>query len=314
LHTPIKFLDSLPEDIKKKTVVYHIATKDFPKETSLRLAKFGIEHTLRFEANPPQFEKASLLLGVLKNLDFFEGLPIAKVMEFVNIVEEVTFKKGDFIIQKGTTADKFYVIYLGNVSVVSEGLVSKKVYGTYDYFGEVALITNKKRTADVVAETDGIAYTISKDKFLSFISGTDFETSLQKVAQMRDTESWNVLSSRAFQALTATQKTLLESMLNPVEINSSSIIFKEGAAAKEIHIIRKGEVKVKRKEQLIGTLKIGDFVGSFLRIKRGVPSEFTYINEEPISIYTIRHKDVIQFLNKNPGLMMKLAYDFAEKK
>ena len=87
-------------------------------------------------------------------------------MEFINIVEEVNFKKGELIIQKGEMADKFYVIYFGNVSVVSEGLTSKKVYGTYDYFGEVALITDQKRTAAVIAETDVVAYTITKDRFL----------------------------------------------------------------------------------------------------------------------------------------------------
>ena len=313
LHTPIKYLDSLPEDIKEKTVVYHIATKDFPKETSLRLAKFGIENTLYFPATPPQFEKASQVLGVLKSLDFFEGLSISKAMEFINIVEEVTFKKGDLIIQKGEIADKFYVIYFGNVSVVSEGLVSKKVYGTYDYFGEVALITDQKRTAAVVAETDVVAYTISKDRFLSFISGTEFEKTLVKVAKMRDAESWNVLSSSAFQSLTATQKTLLESMLNPVEIHQPSILIQESTPLDKIYIIRQGEVKVERRGKLKGILKRGDFVGSMLRLKRGLPSEFTYINEDSVSLYSVTHADVVRFVTKNPGLMMKLVYDFSDR-
>ncbi len=312
LHTPIKYLDSLPEDIKKKTVVYHIATKDFPKETSLTLAKFGIENTLYFPVTPPQFEKASQVLGVLKSLDFFEGLSIAKAMEFINIVEEVTFKKGELIIQKGESADKFYIIYFGNVSVVSEGLVSKKVYGTYDYFGEVALITDQKRTAAVIAETDVVAYTISKDRFLSFISGTEFEKTLEKVAKMRDAESWNVLSSSAFQSLTATQKTLLESMLNPIEVPNPSILIQESTRLDKIYIIRQGEVKVERRGKLKGVLKRGDFVGSMLRLKRGLPSEFTYINEDSVSLYSVKHEDVIRFVTKNPGLMMKLVYDFSE--
>jgi len=314
LHTPIKYLDALPEEIKKKTVVYHIAAKDFPKETSLTLAKFGIENTLYFPVTPPQFEKASQVLGVLKSLDFFEGLSIGKAMEFINIVEEVTFKKGELIIQKGEIADKFYVIYFGNVSVVSEGLVSKKVYGTYDYFGEVALITDQKRTAAVIAETDVVAYTITKDRFLSFISGTEFEKTLAKVAKMRDAESWNVLSSSAFQALTATQKTLLESMLNPIEVYQPSILIQEGTPLDQIYIIRQGEVKVERRGRLMGVLKRGDFVGSMLRLKRGLPSDFTYINEDSVSLYSVKHADVIRFVTKNPGLMMKLVYDFSESR
>ncbi|HMX35310.1 MAG TPA: cAMP/cGMP-dependent 3',5'-cyclic-AMP/GMP phosphodiesterase [Leptospiraceae bacterium] len=311
LHTPIKYLDSLPEEVKKKTVVYHIAAKDFPKETSLTLAKFGIENTLYFPMTPPRFEKASQILGVLKNLDLFEGLSISKAMEFINIVEEVTFKKGEIIINKGDSADKFYIIYFGNVSVVSEGLVSKKVYGTYDYFGEVALITDQKRTAAVIAETDVVVYTISKDKFLSFISGTEFEKTLAKVARMRDAESWNVLSSSSFQALTATQKTLLESMMTPIEIDQPSILMQEGHIMEQIYIIRKGEVKVEQKGKLKGILKRGDYVGSLIRIRRGHPSEYTYINEDSVSLYKVSHDDVIRFVTRNPGLMMKLVYDFS---
>lgn len=310
LHTPIKFLDSLPEDIKKKTVVYHIASKDFPKETSLTLAKFGIENTLYFPMTPPRFEKASQILGVLKNLDLFEGLPIAKAMEFIDIVEEVDFKKGETIIHKGDSADKFYIIYFGNVSVVSEGLVSKKVYGTYDYFGEVALITDQKRTAAVIAETDVVAYTITKDKFLSFISGTEFEKTLAKVARMRDAESWNVLSSSAFQALTATQKTLLESMMTPLEIENPSILLQEGKQIEQFYIIRKGEVKVEQRGKLKGILKRGDFIGSLLRLRRDHASEYTYINEDSVSLYKVSQEDAIRFVTKNPGLMMKLVYDF----
>jgi CRP-like cAMP-binding protein len=286
LHTPINYLNSLPEAIKEKTVVYHIASKDFPKDTSLRLAKFGIENTLYFPTNPPQFEKASQVLGVLKSLDFFEGLSISKAMEFINIVDEEHFKKGDLIIKKGQFADKFYVIYFGNVSVVSEGLVAKKVYGTYDYFGEVALITHQTRTADVIAETDVVAYTISKDKFLSFIRGTEFETTLQRVAKMRDAESWNVLSSRAFQSLTATQKTLLESMLNPIEFLEPTVLMEQAQKIRSIYIIRNGEVFVKGFGRIKAILKRGDFVGTMQKVKREIPSEYTFFTEGPVSLST----------------------------
>ncbi len=311
LHTPINYLNSLPEIIKKRTVVYHIASKDFPKDTSLKLAKFGIENTLYFETQPPKYEKANQVLGILKSLDFFEGISVSKSMEFLNSVEEVYFEKGETIIRKGDPADKFYVIYFGNVSVMSEGLVSKKVYGTYDYFGEVAIIMNQTRSADVIAETDVVVYTITKDKFLSFIRGTEFETTLHKVAKMRDSETWNVLSSSSFQALTASQKTLLESMLVPIEIEDPKVLFEQGQNLDCIYIIRQGDVYVKGFGRIKAVLKRGDFVGSMLRLKRGVPAEYTFFTEGPVSLYKISFEDVVKFVTKNPGLMMKLVYDFS---
>ncbi len=57
LHTPIQWLNSLPKQIQKKTVVYHIARKDFPKDTALTLATFGIENTLYFKTRTPSYER-----------------------------------------------------------------------------------------------------------------------------------------------------------------------------------------------------------------------------------------------------------------
>jgi hypothetical protein len=81
-------LNSLPKRIQKKTVVYHIAAKDFPRNTSLTLASFGIENTLFFKTRPPSYERTYEVLEVLKRLDFLESLPVTKVQEFVSIVRE----------------------------------------------------------------------------------------------------------------------------------------------------------------------------------------------------------------------------------
>ena len=91
LHTPIAWLNSLPKRLQKKTVVYHIAAKDFPRETSLTLATFGIENTLFFKTRPPSYEQTYEVLEVLKRLDFLESLPVTKVQEFVSIVSESRF-------------------------------------------------------------------------------------------------------------------------------------------------------------------------------------------------------------------------------
>jgi hypothetical protein len=80
-------------------VVYHIAKKDFPSETELKLATFGIENTLVFETTPPPFEKADQILGILKHLDFLEGLPIDKAQEFLNIVGRSVTRKATSLSQ-----------------------------------------------------------------------------------------------------------------------------------------------------------------------------------------------------------------------
>jgi len=91
---------------------------------------------------------------VLKRLDFLDSLSVNKVQEFVSIVSEQRFGKGACIVHKGDPGHHFYVIRSGNVSIMNEELVGRKILGAYEYFGEVALLSEVPRTADVVAETE----------------------------------------------------------------------------------------------------------------------------------------------------------------
>lgn len=311
LHTPIVFLKTLPEEIQKKTVVYHIAKKDFPSDTSLSLATFGIENTLVFETKAPYYEKTYQVLNVLKHLDFFQDLSLVKVQDFITIVEEEKFLKGETIVRKGTKGDKFYIIYSGNVSVSGKDLEKKKIYGTYEYFGEVALVTGSERSADVIAETDVTAFTITRDRFLDFIAGTEFEKTLLRLAKTRSSETWNLLStSRFFQYCSSYQKTWLESIFSPVEKEPGNVIQKEGEEIEYIYLIQDGTVVVTKEKRKIGELKRGDFIGSMEKVYDNRKSEMTFAAENSVRLFSIKRDDIVKFANRNPGLMMKLAYDF----
>ena len=312
LHTPINYLDSLPEHIKRNMVIYHIAKKDFPKETQLTLAKFGIENTLYFDTAAPRFVEASHILGLLKHIDIFGDMPVTKAQEFLDIVEEERFSKGESIIAKGTKGDRFFIIYRGNVSVDSGGsLAQRKIYGTYDYFGEVALVTDQNRVADVTAETDVIAYTIERNKFLNFIVGTEFEKMLLRLAKIRSSETWNLLSASSFfKYCTATQKTWLESIFIPIELKKPGILVKEDSLLDFIYIIRSGTIRVTKAGIRITELSRGDFIGTMQEITKETPSSFSFEYDGPVSVFAMKKQDIVKFARQNPGIMMKQVYSF----
>lgn len=313
LHTPVRFLNSMDRKIQQKVIVYHIAKKDFPEETRLTLARSGIENTQDFRVKPPTYLEAYQTLGLLNYLDFFQNMPIRKAQDFISMVKEEKFRKGDLIIRKGSIGDKFYIIKTGNVTLVTKSKENRKVYGNYDYFGEVALITGQKRTADIQAVTDVTAWAIEKDKFLSFIAGTPFETALRRLAKVRDAESWATLSeSSSFRILTSTQKTILESMLHRAQVTAPSVLLREGKCIDRLYILREGEVEVTRNRKPVGRLRRGDYVGSVLKVYHSEPAEYTFRNTGPVSLYYVEKDDMLRFLEQNPGLVMKLVYDFDE--
>lgn len=312
LHTPIKRLNALDEETQKKIVVYHIAKKDFPEETNLRLAHFGIEHTITLPVEPPPHRESYEILGLLSYLDYFQDIPINKAQKFITIVHKEELKQGEAIIRKGTLGDKFYIIQAGDVSVLGDDLKKKKIYSVYDSFGEASLLTDKPRSADVVAETDVTLYSIDKEEFLDFIRGTEMERMLHRLSRVRDSETWNTLStSPYFGILTSTQKTYIESLLHKVELEKAQIITAEGEAVKKVYILRKGEVDVYKEGEKVAFLKNpGDMIGAMERIYHNTPSQYTFRSRGPLSLFAIEKTDILNFLENNPGLIMKLAYDF----
>ena len=162
-----------------------------------------------------------------------------------------------------------------------------------------------------MAETDVSVYTIEKDRFLSFIYGTEFEKTLLRLIKNRSSETWNIMStSPLLQQLTTYQKTWLESILVPKELKGPGILMKENKSLAQVYIIRKGEVEVSKKGKKVTSLKRGDFIGAMHRIHRDELAEFTVRYKKPVSLFAIERADALEFIERNPGLGMKLAYIF----
>jgi len=311
LHTRVAFLNSLPEEIKKKIVVYHISKKDFPQDTALTLATFGIENTITLDAAAFKFEKTYQIIGLLKHMDFFKHFPLEKVQDFLILTKEEHFKKNELIIKKGDTGDKFYIILKGNAALLDENHKPVLIFEMYEYFGEMALISMKKRNADIIALTDTTVLTMTQEKFFSFISGTHFEKTLKHLARYRDLNVYKLLiKTKFFKILTNFQKTWIESMIRPTVHEEGSIIVNQGTHIDGIFFIFEGEISVYQDDQLITKLESSNFIGTFIEIFKNTESVYTFRVETKSVLYNINREDAINFIDNNPGIINKLQYDF----
>jgi len=312
LHTPVSYLNSLPEEIQRKITVYHIAKKDFPENTFLKLARFGIAETVYPDIEKHEYEEAYRILDVFSRIDVFKTLPFEKIKDLLLVVKKVNFLKGSYIIRKNTKPDYFYVIISGNVSVtgLNDIEIKDKVYTTFEYFGEASILNNETRKADVIALTDIEAYAIDKVSFLRLISDTPVEETMQKLAKIRNELSWKVIKSNSiFKDLSSSQITQLEQLCKISKFNAKDIVQAKGSLQKYIYLLING--KVQRDDGKILD-KMGQFIGDICRLKEVKALEYNYTAISDIEAYQIEGEKMVQFLKDNPGIYMSTMFQYQE--
>jgi CRP-like cAMP-binding protein len=118
---------------------------------------------------------ATDISAVLSRVDLFAGLPAKVIGQIVERGHEATYDAGVPVVVQGESVSGFkafspsgvemHVILDGQARVDVNG-VTHTVLGPGQYFGEVALIDGKPRTADVVPENGGLrTFAISKWTF-----------------------------------------------------------------------------------------------------------------------------------------------------
>lgn len=313
LHTPISYLNSLDVEIQKKITVYHIAEKDFPKDTHLKLAKFGIAETVYPDIEKHKYEEAYQILDVFSRIDIFKDLPFERVKDLLLIVKKVNFKKGDFIIKKDTEPDYFYVIVSGNVSIsgLSDSEIKDKIYTTFEYFGEAAILNNEKRKADVIALTSVEAYAIDKASFLRLIQDTIVEVKMRQLAKVRNELSWKVIkSNQFFKDLSSSQITQLEQYCKLKEYKKADIVINPDKIQNYIYLLIEGVVERDDGKKYD---RMGDFIGEICNLLENKPATSKFIALTDIKVYEIEKEKILSFLSDNPGITMNILFAKQEK-
>ena len=109
-------------------------------------------------------------LSLLRSLPLFAPLGVPAIESLARELAPVDVSAGSTIIREGEPGDLFYVIASGELEVLS-GRERLRVLGRGEGFGELALLLDVPRTADVVATTDAHLYALGKEAFVTSVTG-----------------------------------------------------------------------------------------------------------------------------------------------
>ena len=97
-----------------------------------------------------QGSKTAPLVEMLQRTPLWSSLNEKELKVIAEESKELNFDSGHVIVEKGATGVGFFLVLEGMVEVRSEGRVLSKL-GPGQFFGEMSLLDDRPRSADVIA-------------------------------------------------------------------------------------------------------------------------------------------------------------------
>ncbi len=114
------------------------------------------------------------LAKILNNIAIFSNLAIGTVHDLIDTMKVITYPEGTVVIEQGAEGDSMYIIKSGSVRVSrlddeSQDEIRLAVLADGDYFGEMSLIDNMPRSANVITIEESIILRLSRNDFNVFL-------------------------------------------------------------------------------------------------------------------------------------------------
>ncbi len=116
-----------------------------------------------------------VLVGrALRQLPFFTQLSDDQVDELARLGRTISMPPGEIVCHEGERSDSMYVLLAGKVSVYRHDDAGTRVdlrqFEDGDYFGEVALLDSKPRTATVACQSECTLFVLDQAAFRDLLT------------------------------------------------------------------------------------------------------------------------------------------------
>ena len=246
-------------------------------------------------------------------MDFLRDLPLEKAADLLHIASRRRLGEGQHLIRRGEIGDEMYIILFGEVAVRRDERMYK-VYGPGDFVGDMSLVSDEPRFADVITQSPLDHLAISKSDFLRFLHGTGVLEKLRHLAEIRRQNSWPILEDNPdFQFMTANQLTQFQALLKEVALQPGEPLFGPHEHAPMGYLVIEGSVTVKRNGGPARTVGPGALIAQLdddeSPASRG-PAASPEVGEVVTAgrAYRVEGPRFRRFLRANPGVWLRLAH------
>jgi voltage-gated potassium channel len=107
--------------------------------------------------------------NLVAKVPLFRNLDASRIAAVAGVLRARRAERGERLIRKGDPGDSMYFVVSGDVEVDTETGAAKGKLGQGDFFGEIALIAERPRTATITTITACRLLVLHKDDFQTFM-------------------------------------------------------------------------------------------------------------------------------------------------
>ncbi len=261
----------------------------------------------------PGFRNVNDAIALLqKNVPLLAQITPLQLREFLLDSEILTPRAGDKVFERNDYTNTFFSIVAGEVQVVVDAAADKRIsLRQGEFFGEMGLISGRRRTASVVADNGCVLIETPRRSMNRLIQSVE--------AVKREIDK--VFIARAIQSR-FTPESGMEKLRDVVEtarvehFKAGDVVFNEGEVGDCLHMIRRGSLTISRniggKEVVLSYVAAGNYVGemALLGDSRRSATARAAIATETIRLEGEAFK---QLIKRDPILRLRLQSEYSQR-
>lgn len=250
---------------------------------------------------------AEKLTRIKSALPLFAELNDAQFRELIIESTVHQLKPAEIIFSKNDYTDTFFSIISGSVEIELPGREQGFKLGVGEFFGEMGLLSGRRRSATVRASSDCVLLESPRKQILKLMNSV---TSVKR--QLDEAFMLRALQTAVFPDAEGAFLKEVVSRAKLKNFKKGEVLFNEGDAGDVLYVIRKGSVKVARRNNagVLVTqtyLPAGNLVGEMALISPETrPRSASVIAVVPCETIVISKDDFLRILDRNPAVKARL--------
>ena len=269
-----KMKNSVRDQVEKKL---HSSSSQFFKSKEKRKARRKMN----------SMSEKIRLFSILRQVPVCNMLSDLQVEELASSVVPRTYFRNDVIIKSGRVGHSMFIIEKGHAVVAVNGKNVCHLH-QYDYFGEIALIADVKRTADVICSSKRIKLVeLNRKQFEDTImnAGTVDEIFKKNRTQIQQNLARTMCNSIAiFKTLSKDELDMVVRMMKPISFSHGDHIIKSWTRNDAMYIITSGKVNQisGRYHSIMKSLESKEYFGQENILDAKYVSQCDYVCDGPV--------------------------------